>query len=230
MKKIIFSKKIFRLSFLMIALSGLTACGKLDVIGNQSEESFQAVLEAVPERVSRDTDFGGWSLTAPDQGARFLWSEDYSKTTEYDVMLEIDARPFLDAGLDPSKLPAGMLVGDKLLVGSDLGDENIIYVGSASGLDAYKKLVKHYRYNITYHATLDHFGVDLGGGNMFEWAKDMKSNDKDIVFVLNPQPLIDAGVDPEKVENWIYATVMTMDDKGREIEVEKFLKPFDLES
>ena len=34
----------------------------------------------------------------------------------------------------------------------------------------------------------------LGNGNMFEWAKDMKTTgmtidqDKDIVFVLNPEP------------------------------------------
>ena len=223
-------KKLFHLSFLMIALSGLTACGKLDVIGDQSDKSFQAVLEAVPDRVSRDADFGGWSFTAPDQGARFLWSEDFSKTTEYDVKLEVDAQPFLEAGLDPSKLPEGMLVGDKLVVGSELGSENITYVGSASAIDSYKKLVKHYRYHITYHATLDHFGVDLGGGNLFEWAKDMKTNDKDVVFVLNPQPLIDAGVDPDKVENWIFAKVETMDEKGKAVEVDKFLKPFDIES
>ncbi len=223
-------KKLFLLSICMLALPGLTACDKLDVIGNQSEKSFQAVLEALPDRVSEDTDFGGWSLTALDNGARFVWSEDFSKTTEYDVKLEVDVLPFIEAGLDTSKLPAGMLVDDKLVLGTDLGDENITYVGSASALDAYKKLVKHYRYHITYHATLDHFGVDLGGGNMFEWAKDMKANDKDIVFALNPQPFIDAGVNPDKVEGWLFAKVETMDENGKKIEVDKFLKPFDIES
>ena len=61
---------------------------------------------------------------------------------------------------------------------------------------------------------MDHFGVKLGGGNMFEWAKDLEINvttkqaqDKDIVFVLSPEPLIAAGVDPQKVEGWLYSPV-----------------------
>jgi hypothetical protein len=42
-------------------------------------------------------------------------------------------------------------------------------------------------------------------------------------FVLNPEPLIAAGVDPEKAEGWIYARVPA--DDG---DVWKFLKVFDL--
>ncbi len=54
------------------------------------------------------------------------------------------------------------------------------------------------RGSISYHMALDHYGVALGGGNMFEWAKDLGANDKDIVFVLDPEPLIAAGVDPQR--------------------------------
>jgi len=70
--------------------------------------------------------------------------------------------------------------------------------------------------------------VDLANGNMFEWAKDMSKNDKDIVFVLNPQVFIDAGVDPAKVEGWVFAKVEKEDENGKKIQVDKFLKPFDL--
>jgi hypothetical protein len=145
-------------------------------------------------------------------------------------MVEVDAQPFIDAGLDVTKLPEGMVVGDKIIVGTDLGDEKVTYVGDASPLDSYKKLVKNYRDSISYHEALDHYGVMLGNGNMFEWAKDMKTNDKDIVFVLNPQPFIDAGVDPSALETWVFAKVETMDESGKKIEVDKFLKPFDVES
>ena len=75
---------------------------------------------------------------------------------------------------------------------------------------------------------LDHYGIDLSGGNKFEWAKDTGKNDKDIVFVVDPQILIDAGVSPEKIEGWTYATVEMLDDRGKKIEVQKFLKAFDL--
>lgn len=223
-------KRLILITFSIIGLLGLTACGKLDVIGSQSEKSFEAVVNSVPDKVSEDSNFGGWSLRSLDGEARFLWSKDFSKTTTYDVMLEVNAQPFLDAGLDASKLPEGMLVGDKIIVGKDLGNENLTYVGEATPLDSYKKLVKHYRDNISYHAALDHYGVVLGNGNMFEWAKDMKTNDKDIVFALNPQPFIDAGVDPSAVKGWVFAKVEVMDENGKKIQVDKFLKPFDVES
>ena len=84
------------------------------------------------------------------------------------------------------------------------------------------------RDHIKYHTALDHYGVDIGDGNMFEWAKDLSTNDKDIVFVLNPQIFIDAGVDPDKVEGWVFAKVSAEDEDKKPIEVDKFLKPFSI--
>jgi hypothetical protein len=66
-------------------------------------------------------------------------------------------------------------------------------------------------------------------GNMFEWAKDMAKNNKDIVFVLNPEVFINVGVYPNSVERWVFAKVPTMDEKGNNIEVNKLLKSFDLD-
>ncbi len=223
-------KRIIFVVFMMILIVGLTACNKLDVVGDQSVKSFEAILSAVTDQVSKDDEFGGWSMAALDHSANFEWSEDFSKTTEYDVKLVVDAQPFLDAGLDPAKLPSGMFVDNQIIVGASLGDDKFTYVGTASPLDSYKKLVSNYRDTISYHAALDHYGVKMDNGNMFEWAKDMKTNDKDIVFVLNPQPFLDAGVNPEKVEGWAFAKVETMDDSGKKIQVDKFLKPFDVES
>ena len=222
-------KRILLGVFISVVLFGITACGKLDVIGEKSETSFEAILNAMQSEVSADDAFGGWSLVSPDGEARFVWTKDFSKTTT-DAMLELDAQPFIDAGLDINKLPQEMVSGDKIIIGTDLGNASVTYVGDASPLDSYKKLVKNYRDNITYHTALDHYGVALGNGNMFEWAKDMKTNDKDIVFVLNPQPFLDAGVDPTKLVSWVFAKVETMDEKGKDIEVDKFLKPFDVES
>ncbi|MDF2884909.1 MAG: hypothetical protein K0R54_5479, partial [Clostridiaceae bacterium] len=49
-----------------------------------------------------------------------------------------------------------------------------------------------------------------------------------MVFVVNPQPLIDAGVDPAKVTDWVFTKVPVMDENDKEIEVDKFLKPYEL--
>lgn len=222
-------KKIILTAFSAIALVGLTACNKLDVIGDQSIKSFDAVLNEVGDNVNEDTSFGGWSLEAPDGAVRFVWSQDFSKTTTYDAYLELDAQPFIDAGLDTSKLSDGILVGDKLILGTDFGSDALSYNGEITPLASYKKIVELYRNNITYHMALDHFGVDLKNDNMLEWAKDMTTNDKDIVFVLNPEVFINAGVDPNNVEGWVFAKVPTMDEKGNDIEVDKLLKPFDFE-
>jgi hypothetical protein len=89
-------------------------------------------------------------------------------------------------------------------------------------------MVKLKRTAIGYHMAMDHYGVNLGDGNMFEWAKDMTVNDKDMVFVLNPLPFINAGVDPAGIAGWVLNKVTVDDENGRPIQVDKLLKPFNL--
>ena len=219
-----------------LALTGLcgaallfaAACQQTDVIGNGSVASFQKVADVLSDNIQADEANAGWALTAPDGSARFIWSSDYSRSPLYDVSLEFDAQPFIDAGLDVSKLPDGMVSGDKIIVGTNLGEDILTYDGDPTPVASYEKLVRLKRGSIKYHAALGHYGVDLTGGNAFEWAKDMDANDKDIVFALNPEPFIDAGVDPDSIEGWVFAKVPAMDEKGNEIEVDKILKPFDL--
>lgn len=223
-------KKVIIAAFTAAAMIGLTACNnKLDVVGDKSIDSFGKVLDITKEQTGENATYGGWSLTSPDGEASFIWSKDNSKSQTYDVLLEVNAQPFLAAGLDVSKLPEGMFTGDKIVVGTDLGSNSPNYEGDATPLASYEQIVKNYRDSVKYHAALDHYGVALTNGNMFEWAKDMTKNDKDIVYVLNPQPFIDAGVDPQNVEGWVFAKVETMDENGKKVELDKFLKPFELD-
>ena len=213
---------------LALALAGfvLASCTQLDVVGKTAVTSFASVLEVA--EVKADEINGGWSLNAPDQAARFIWSRDFSVSAPHDVMVEADAQPFIAAGLDPAKLPEGMLVDGMIMVGQSLGDKVFPKEAQENGSASFAQLVTLRRDTIGYHEKLDHYGVDLGGGNKFEWAKDMGKNDKDIVFILDPAVLIAAGVDPAKVEGWVFAKVEMKDDAGKAIEVDKFLKPFNL--
>ena len=220
-------KKSILIPVLLVATVIFAGCtSQLDVVADKSISSFESVINELP--IEADSEDSSWILTAPDNSAKFLWSKDFSSTTDYDVKLELDSQPFINAGLDISKLPEGAINGDKIILGTDLSDEKSTYTGEATPLDSYKKIVEKSRDNIGYHAALDHYGIDLENGNMFEWAKDISTNDKDIVFVLNPQMFIDAGVNPQEVEGWVFAKVETMDKDGKKIEVDKFLKPFDL--
>ena len=220
-------KKSILIPVLLVATVIFAGCtSQLDVVADKSISSFESVINELP--IEADSEDSSWILTAPDNSAKFLWSKDFSSTTDYDVKLELDSQPFINAGLDISKLPEGAIYGDKIILGTDLSDEKLTYTDEATPLDSYKKIVEKSRDSIGYHAALDHYGIDLENGNMFEWAKDISTNDKDIVFVLNPQMFIDAGVNPQEVEGWVFAKVETMDKDGKKIEVDKFLKPFDL--
>lgn len=221
-------KKSPRIAVLLIIAAALGACAQLDVIGDDSITSFHSLLTAIPESISTAAQEDAWRMVAPDGDAEFLWSNDFSKT-KMDLVIEINSIPFIDAGLDPELLPDGMIVEDKIVIGADLGSDVLKYETEANPLESYKKIVELYRDSISYHDAFDHYGIDLMEGNMLEWAKDMKSNDKDLVFVLNPQLFIDAGVDPSNIKGWVYAEIPSMDKDGKPIEVYKLLKIFDVE-
>jgi hypothetical protein len=217
----------------VLVLGAAASCGKigasLDVVGKGSADSFDKILKERAQAVRPDETNGGWSLAAPDNTARFIWSRNYAESPVRDVMIEFDAAPFIKAGLDPAKLPENFaFYNGKLIVGTKLGDEALHYQGEATPLASYEQIVRLKRKAVGYHMALDHYGINLGDGNLFEWAKDMSANDKDMVFVLNPEPFLKAGVDPSGIEGWVFTKVMVDDENGKPVEVDKILKPFDL--
>lgn len=202
--------------------------GTLDVIGKEAIISFDKVLNIEGISIIADEMNNGWALEAPDRTVRFIWSEDYSISSLYDVMLEVDAQPFLAAGLNPEKLPENYTFYEgKLIVGVNYGENNFTYADGSTPLSAFENLKKYYRSEIGYHASMGHYNIALGDGNLFEWAQDMTVNDKDIVFAMNPVPLIDAGVDPKQVEGWSYVEV-PVGHGGSSETIWKLLKPFNL--
>ncbi len=56
---------------------------------------------------------------------------------------------------------------------------------------------------------------------------DNTVQDKDIVFALNPAPLVAAGADPEKIDGWLHAQVPVMTGGTTGLEW-NLLKPFNL--
>lgn len=194
-----------------------TACTQLDVVGNGSVKAFETVLDTIPGNITENEN--KWSLEAPNKTAEFIWSDNYAA-------LETDIQPFIEAGLDVSKLPENMVQDDKLIIAVDLSDSPA-ESSEDTGLDAYKNLLANERDILGFHSALGHYGIDLQNG-AFEWAQDMDENDKDIVFVISPGILTDAGVNPEEVEGWVYGAVPKMNDKGKTTDVYKFLKPFNI--
>ncbi len=218
------------MTVLAAAVLGLAGCSALDVVGKTSVTTFQALTEESRGSIAFDATANRWVLASPG-GERFGWSSDFSGIGP-DFVVALDATPYLAAGLDPAKLPSGRYSFDAqtrvLSLSFEVGSAKFSYPGDRTPLSTFQKIVETQRPIIGYHAPLDHYGIALGDGNMFEWAKDMGKNDKDMVFVLNPAPLIAAGVDPARITGWVFAKVPVKDQSGKSVEVDKFLKPYDL--
>jgi hypothetical protein len=224
-------RKTLRFYLLPAILLALSGCWELDVVGQTSVAAFNEVLSALPGKPEKRTSGGvtEWTISAPDKMATFTWSDDFD--TSNTTNIEIDPAPFIAAGGDREKLKKiyAYTPDGKILLGGNFGpDAARGYGPRQTPLEAYRQIAYTAGNRVGYHAALDHFGIDLGGGHMFEWAKDMSVNDKDIVFVLAPEPFIAAGVNPDKVEGWVFAKVPVMDSAGNKIEADKLLKPFDL--
>jgi hypothetical protein len=208
----------------------LAGCSGLDVVGSKAITTFGTLMEKEAGSVQLDADSGRWALASPG-GERFEWSSNFSAGGP-SFRISLDATPFLDAGLDPAKLPPDRYSFEPatrvLSLSFETGKDVFSYKGTPGPLDTFKEIVRTHRPIIGYHVALDHYGIALGDGNMFEWAKDMVKNDKDIVFVLNPEPLKSAGVDPAKIKGWVFTKIPVKDNAGRDVQVDKFVKPYNL--
>lgn len=216
---------------------GLVSCAETDVVGQVAATSFDAVVIKLADKVAKSEMDPAWQITSP-AGDLFLIAQDFSRPNEDgespDFEVDFDSKPFVDAGLDVTKLPMSEAVGYKVeegrfLIRFEWGDAPLNAATGGKDITAtFRQVLATYRDKIGYHEKLDHYGFALGDGNMVEWAKDMTTNDKDLVFVLNPEPLIKAGLDPNKVEGWAFAKVEVKDANGKAELVDKLLKPFNL--
>ena len=208
---------------LVVLLFGvlLAGCSGTDVVAKYSPESFDSITKAFPNLITDKTKTDHYYYLTVDGTATLKISHDYDLTGKEDIVMETALKPFTDAGLDPSRLGEGYRVdGDSLLLTADYG--------TGSGMkdnvtDSLFESVKFDRGVLTYHQQLDHYGVKLARGK-FEWAKDYKNNDKDIVFVIAAKPLADLGVDVKNIQGWTFKTMQDTD--GSDIDV--LLKPYDL--
>ncbi|MDR2595581.1 MAG: hypothetical protein LBC87_12500 [Fibromonadaceae bacterium] len=204
-----------------IALT-LSACSDLDVVKTDAVRSFGDILKILPAENSKG-DSSEWVMTAPDNTAWFRWKNQ-------EIKIIVDARPFISAGLDLSKLENGVVNENTLVYSSPLSNAPEL----DTPLKLFEKNADFFRASLGYHPEMDHYNFTLENGNIFEWAKDLNTNgttgknqDLDIVFALNPEPLITAGVDTEKLEGWTY-TQVPVDIDGKPTKVWKILKAFNL--
>jgi hypothetical protein len=218
MKKLVAATIVFTL-----ALAVLAGCSGTDVVLKYAPGSFQKIVDKYPNLITDTTTADHYYNLTADGRTKLHISHDYDLTKNEDITIETPIQPFVEAGLDVTKLGTGYKVaGDTLYLtvddGSGTGMKNNVK-------DALFESVTADRANLTYHQKLDHYGIKLTNGK-FEWAKDYTANDKDIVFVLYAQPLKDAGVNVENVAGWAFMAVDNPDGSKTDI----LAKPADLDA
>jgi hypothetical protein len=206
-----------------IALFALAGCSELDVVAKYATSSFDSMTRLAS--VSHND--SGWTIVSPG-GERFSIADDFSVGTS-DLAFSFDASPFIEAGLDVAKLPSDYVFdsgSNTITLSFDADSKPSAGEPSGSILDSFRRLVASNRSMIGYHMQADHYGISLGNGNVFEWARAMSSNDKDIVFALNPGPLIASGLDPVKTKKWVFTKVNVMDENRKNVLVEKLVMSY----
>lgn len=215
-------KLLLIVSAVFLIFSLLAGCASTDVILQYSPGALDTITSNYPAIVTDNAAEDGYYDISVDGLTSLKISRDFSQTGSEDLLIQTPLQPFVDAGLDVASLSAGLRAdADYFYVTGDYGS------GSGSKDNLTKALFESVAYDrsmLTYHLDLDHYGIKLSGGK-FEWAKDYKTNDKDIVFVIAAKPLADLGVDVENIDGWVFKTMK--DDDGSDIDV--LLKPYNLE-
>ncbi len=221
-------KKLLIIIFIAVLLSG---CQATDLIAKVSVSSFEQLLNEIPEQIAYNNDKGGWEITGSDAKDSIFLSDDFS-SNQSDIILNLEAEPFLKAGLNVAKLPDKQYLYDEtmgsIMITYEIGDESFGKDAVKSALDTFQSIVKTHRDIIGYHEEGDHYKITLENGNFFAWAKALDKNKIDMAFILDPKPWIDAGVDMSLIKDWKFTEMPMTDKNGKPIKIDVLMKGFDI--
>jgi hypothetical protein len=205
-------KKVVIFSFILILLS---ACST-DVIRTHSEKSLEQIVTNFKDLVDEKSD--KYILTIDNKNSLII-KKDYS--SKEDFILELDATPFIEAGINNNNIPEGYKLEDnKLISSTDFGKGK-----GKNFLNSFFMSVDNKRDKLSYHEDLDHYGITLSDNNKFEFAKDYKTNDLDIVFVLSATSFKDL-IDVKNINGWTLKTLKQKD----ETKIDVLLKPYNIKN
>lgn len=95
--------------------------------------------------------------------------------------------------------------------------------------DSMRRLLKADTESIKYHKDQKHYALKLGEGNEVQWTEKLGLNDADMIFVLNAEPLVSAGLDVTKLEGsgWVFKEASD-DDMGMGPNPDQIVRIYDI--
>lgn len=233
-------KKIVTLLVSSAIVVAVTGCSR-PVTGDKEADNalfaFNKIVKAYPDKKGFHEALKHWGFELPT-GEKFEWSKDMS-ANKADFAMVMLADPLVEAGLDIKKLdgnewlyePAatddkGNDLPNRLIKPYNVSDKKQASNGSE---DSLRRLLKADTDNVKYHKDVQHFGLNLGEGNQVQWTEKLGTNDADMIFVLKAEPLVEAGLDVNKLEGsgWVFKEA-TDDDMGMGASPDQIVKIYDI--
>lgn len=227
------------LIFAALAIS-ITACSRTATGSTEADnalKAFNEIVKAYPENKGFHSALQHWGFALPT-GEKFEWSKDMS-ANKADFAMVLLADPLVRAGLDISKLdknewlyePAGkdemgVELPNRLIKPYNVSDKKQASSGSE---DSMRRILKADTGIVKYHEKQQHYGLKLGDGNEVQWTEKLGLNDADMIFVLKAEPLIEAGLDINKLEGsgWVFKPASD-DDMGMGANPDQIVKIYDI--
>lgn len=235
-------KKIVTLLVSSAILVAITGCSR-PITGNKEADNalaaFNKIVKAYPDKKGFHEALKHWGFELPT-GEKFEWSKDMS-ANQADFAMVMLADPLVEAGLDIKKLdenewlyePAGKddkgnNLPNRLIKPYNVSDKKQASNGSE---DSMRRLLKADSDSVKYHKAEQHFGLSLGEGNQVQWTEKLGTNDADMIFVLKAEPLVDAGLDVNKLQDsgWVYKEASN-DYMGMGANPDQIIKIYDIKN
>ena len=203
-------KKIISLFIVLSIIASIAVgCGRSQTGSKEADNGLKAFNEIVknfPEKKGFHKALSHWGFKLPT-GEKFEWTKN-TAANKADFAMVMLADPFIKAGLDVNKLnkdqwiykPAGKEDGQDLpnllIKPYNIGDKNENSNGSE---DAFRRLLKADTSLIKYDNEEQKYRLLIGEGYEVQWKGKLGAKDNDMVFIIKAQPLIDAGLDINKL-------------------------------
>jgi hypothetical protein len=237
MKKFNRTAIFFIVSIMALVLAGCQRPVTGDKTADKGLKAINEIVKAYPEKKGYHNELKHWGFALPS-GEKFEWSKDMS-ANKADFAMVMLADPLVEAGLDINKLdknewlyePAakdssGNDLPNRLIRPYNVSDKKQTSNGSE---DSMRRLLKEDPSIIKYHEAQNHFRLLLGNGNEVQWTEELGKNDADMIFVLNAEPLVKAGLDVNKLEGsgWVFREASS-DNMGMGESPDQIVKLFDI--
>lgn len=206
-------KKYTKLTTLILSLTitaSFTACSSRLTGSEQGDAAYKAfsnIIKQNKDKIGFHAELSHWGYTLPT-GEKLEWTKDTSANVA-DIALVMLADPFINAGLDVKKLdenewlykPAakeeGQDLPNRLVKPYNISDKKQKSSGSE---DAIRRIIRQKPELVKYDSESKKYSISLGKGFEAQWTEEIGATSSDIVFVLNAEPLIKAGLETNKLQ------------------------------